>query len=200
MKIPRIRTLLAGGFFALLLGTIVFMYITPVEDVVRIKMSKQKYYSWIEEQRPYLKDLEEMEGFDRRVELFTDGPHVYPYVVYEVFYGELDGMASFSYKLDIKDDYGPKSIRDEDISLILLPASEQIVQDGRDRNFYWGRYLEPDAAADMVSRILTGDRLLDVRKSIEERPDMPLSCWADTDKLADLKPRQQIEQDITPDR
>ena len=63
-----------------------------------------------------------------------------------------------------------------------------------------GRIFGTDGAADMVSRILTGDRLLDVRKSIEERPDMPLSCWADTDKLADLKPRQQIEQDITPDR
>ena len=195
MKIPRIRTLLVVGLFAVLIVAVVIMYFTPIEDVARISINKNKYYSWIEKQRPYLKNLAEMKGFNKRVELFTEGPHVYPYVFYEVIYGKQDGMASFAYKLEIQDDFYPKKIKDEGISLILLPASEQTMQDGRARNSYWGRYLEPHAAAGIVNRIFAGDRLLDIRKSIEERPDYPLSRWADTDELGALTQKKPIEQD-----
>jgi hypothetical protein len=162
------------GFFALLL-------FTPIGKAAGIAMNQKRYFSWIEDNRPYLKELVGKRGLDRRVELFSDGWHVYPYVVYEVVYGDTDGIASFSYKLKIANNFGPLDFMDEDISVILLPAREQRMDEGRIRNVYWGRYVESSEATKLVSRIISGDRLLDIKDSVESRPNYPLSCWADTD-------------------
>ncbi len=163
-------------------------------------MSKKRYLSWIEDNRPYLKELVGKAGLDRRVELFSDGTHVYPYVFYDIVYGDTDGIASFSYKLKIGNNFAPIEIVDEDISLMLLPAREQRMDEGRLRNIYWGRYVESYEATRLVGRIVSGDPLLDFKESVEARPSYPLSCWADTDDLVALtvqKESKKAEEAIT---
>lgn len=194
MKAPRLKTLLLAGLLVVVIGFFALLLFTPIGKAAGIAINQKRYFSWIEDNRPYLKELVGKRGLDRRVELFSDGWHVYPYVFYEVVYGDTDGIVSFSYKLKIENNFGPIDFIDEGISVILLPARVQSMDEGRVRNVYWGRYVESSEATKLVSRIISGDRLLEIKDSVESRPSYPLSCWADTDRLVVLTAQKESKK------
>jgi hypothetical protein len=182
----------------LLIGITAWLYFSPILAPVRIWLKFQigdpigiclrenSYYGWIETNRPYLQRLTSSTRLKRKVELFAEEKRLYPYVFYDVVYGGTDGIAEFAYKLDVEKNLSPKGIKEEDISVRLLPASEQVNIKGRIRNIYWGRYIKPQEAAAIVERICSGDRLLDLKESIQRHPDYPDLCWADTDPWVKL--------------
>jgi hypothetical protein len=188
----------------LLVGIIACLYFSSFGDPVRtwirsqignplrICLRKSSYYSWIENDRPYLGKLGSNRILGRKVEFYSKEGRLYPYVFYDVVYGDTDGIFELAYILDIEKNFSPKGILKQDFSVRLLPASEQRKVNGRIRNVYWGRYIEPRDVAAIADRICSGDRLLDIKESIEHRPDYPDICWADTDPWVKLTSNRKI--------
>jgi hypothetical protein len=189
----------------LLIGVIACLYLSPIGDPARIwfrsqvgdpiqiLLRKNSYYGFIEKDRPFLGRLASSARFTRKVELFSEDGRLYPYVFYDVVYGDADGILECAYVVDLEKSFSPKGIKQENFSVRLLPAYEQVNIKGRIRNIYWGRYIEPQKAAAVADRVCSGDRLLDIKESIERHPDFPDLCWADTDPWVKLTGNRKNE-------
>lgn len=197
MKLPRLKKCLFWAGLGLLAGIAALIWLTPIASELRIHLASKKYYDWVEENRPYLKRLASDATFERKVELYSDGQNLGPYIFYDVVFGQTDGLVEFAYKLNVDRNFSPKGIKSEDISVILLPAAKQRNIEGRVRNTYWGRYIRSEDVAALVERIVSGDRLLDIRESIRSAPDYPYLRWADTDPWVKLTSGRAVDPSVS---